>query len=244
MSSSATMFRAAAERLALPVAHIRDVCDYCPADSTIACDRLRFATWDWHTDSVALVDWRPDGPPPPGTPGWPLRADVIRVSGPAVPLGLVSVWDQPESSRVLVVSGFHDWVVTTHLFRSAAVVGGLGVVTVPGTVALLAAMGIAPQRIVVAVPRFKRRRHRKRVREVIRSLRAECPSVSVLWPEAIGWDIADGWRAHGSAWRDVFADSIRNTQPGRCATIPTPVGSLKRPSPVEPQPLPDHKTVP
>ena len=248
MSRSTTMYEAAAERLALPVEHIADVCDFCPADSTIACDRLRVTTWDWNTDATALVDWRPDGPPPPGTPGWPLRADVIRVYGPKVPLGLVSVWDQPESSRVLVVASFYDWVVRTCLLRSAAVVGGLGVVTVPDTVALPAAMGIAPPRIVVAVPHFTRSRHRKRVREVLRSLRADYPSVGVLWPEVPGWHIADGWRAHGSAWREAFGAAIRGAQPGYGATIPTPAGSLKGPSPgqspVEPCPLPDHKRVP
>ena len=248
MSRSVTMYEAAAERLALPMAHIADVCDFRPADTTIACDRLRVTTWEMNTDTTALVDWRPDGPPPPGTPGWPLRADVIRVSGPVVPLGLVSVWDQPDSSRILVVSGFHDWVVATHLLRSAGVVGGLGVVTVPETVEVLVAMGITPRRIVVVMPHFARRRHRKRVREVIRSLRAEHPSVSVLWPEVFAWDIADGWRAHGSAWKDVFADAIRDAQPGYGATIPTPVGpSLKRSAAghsLLEQPLPDHGTVP
>ena len=244
------MYADAAERLALPVNHLHDLCDYCPADSTIGCDRLRVTTWEWNTDAVSLLDWRPDGPPPPGTRGWPSRADVIRVSGIAIPLGLISVWDQPETSRVLVAAGFHDWVVSTYLFRPAAVVGGLGVVTVPDTVALLVAMGIAPQRLVVAVPHFTRRRHRRRVREMLRSLRADYPSVGVLWPEVFGWGIADGWRTHGWAWKEAFADAIRDAQPGRGATIPTPVGpSEKRPSPagrsrVEPHPLPDHKRVP
>ena len=248
MSRSTTMHEDAAERLALPVAHIADVCDFCPADTTIACDRLRVTTWEWNTDAIALVDWRPSGPPPPGTPGWPLPADVIRVFGPKVPLGLVSVWDQPQSSRILVVSGFHDWVVCACLFRSVGVVGGLGVVAVPETVGLLVAMGITPRRIVVAMPHLARRRHRKRVREVIRSLRSECPSVSVLWPEAVGWGIADGWRAHGSAWKDVFGDAIRDARPGHGAIIPTPAASSgKRPAAghsLPEQPIPDRKRVP
>ena len=246
--SAAAMYEAAAERLMLPVEHLADLCDHYPADSTIACPRLRFATWDWNTDSVALLDWRPDGPPPPGTPGWPSSADVIRAVGPPVPLGLISVWDLPDpASRVVVVAGFHDWVVCTCLFRSAAVVGGLGVVTVPDTVGRLVAMGIAPERIVVAVPNLVRRRNRKRVRQTLRSLRAGHPSVSVLRPEPAWWDIADGWRSHREAWRDVLADAIRDAQPGRSATIPTPVGpSAQRPASAAAhslleQPLPDHK---
>ena len=248
MSRSVTMFRAAAEQLALPVAHVRDLCDFYNADSTIGCPRLRVTTWDWNTDSVALLDWRPGGPPPPGTRGWPSRAEVIRVVGPAVPLGLVSVWDQPERSRVLVAAGFYDWITATYLVPSRAVVGGLGVVAITGTVALLVSMGIAPQRIVVAVPNFARRRHRRVVRRVIRSLRAECPAVSVLWPEAVGWGIADAWRARGSAWRDVFTAAIRDAQPGHGAIIPTTAASSgNRPvagHSLLGQPLPEHRTVP
>lgn len=251
MSGPATeMFEVAAERLALPVEHLADLCDFYDADIFIGCDRLRFSTWDWNTDLVALVDWRPDGPPPPGTPGWPLRAEVIRVVGPSVPLGIISAWDQPENSKVLVAASFCDWVVCTYLFRSAAVVGGLGVVTVPDTIARLTAMGIEAERIVVAVPHLARRKHRKRARETLRSLRAAHPSVSVLRPEKKVWSIADGWREHGWAWKDALIAAIRDAQPCSDTTIPTPVGSPPDRPAVDaaghflieqPQPQPDHR---
>lgn len=171
--------------------------------------------------------------------------------GPPIPLGIISAWDQPESSRILVAASFHGWVVSTHLFPSAAVVGGLGVVAAPDTVARLVAMGIAQERIVVAVPHLARRKHRKRARETLRSLRAAWPSVSVLRPEKKAWSIGDGWREHGWAWKDALTAAIRDAQPGSDTTIPTPVGSPPDRPAVDAaghalmeQPQPDHRTVP
>lgn len=229
-----TTARAAARDLNVPIEHIQDVCDYYPADDDIWCDRLRVTTWDWLTGETSWIDWRPTGPPAAGTRGWPDGKKKKNASGrPALPMGLVTVTVNA-TNRVLVVEGLTDWMAALHMFPTSGVVGAPGLTSIPNVVGRLVAMGIDAGRIVIVIDHDPPEKvgARRAAWNATREVRLAHPAVSVLRPEPVGWDMRDGWLAHGPDWAAAVAVAVRDVRPGRGTAIPAP--TTVRPSPLRP----------